>query len=234
MIQTLKTVPADACLHIMLAIVSPLQCFLDKPGLTHEFCNLQALAIIKNDGLRQCSDILTKYTAELNLGVLWADKDWKNVHHYFEPSSRRGLWHSAHALDNFAMYYQLALQFAKQYNVKKAAFFLGAAAHLLQDVCVPHHARAKLFNGHKQYEGWVQANYTKYAILTDGIYCSEVNSLINNNACVAADFFDWVRYEGDDTHYNRSTAILLPLAQRTTAGLFYAFIKENQNFWQFT
>jgi len=228
MIQTLKTVPADACLHLMLAAVSPLQSFFDKPGVTHEFCNHQALAIIKNDGLEQTSDFLGQYTTELNLGVYWADKDWKNVHHYFEPYSRKGLWHSTHAIDNFETYYQLARKSVKQFNLKKAAFFLGAAAHLLQDLCVPHHARAKLFNGHKQYEGWVQANYDKFAAFTGGIYSRDVNTLILNNACIAADFFDWVRTEGDETRYSNSTELLLPLAQRTTAGLFHAFVTEMQ------
>ena len=233
MINTLKTVPTDACLHLMLAVVSPFQSFLDKPGLTHEFCNNQALAIIKNDGLWQCSNFLSNYIEELNLGVYWADKDWKNVHHYFEPCSGKGLWHSTHAIENFELYYQLALCSAKKYDLKKAAFFLGASAHILQDLCVPHHARAKLFNGHKQYEGWAQANYDKYAVSTEGIYGQGLESLITNNACVAAEFFDWVRYEDDVVHYNKATEVLLPLAQRTTAGLFHAFTTEIDNFWQF-
>lgn len=233
MINTLKTVPTDACLHFMLAVASPFQSILDKPGITHEFCNRQALAIIRNDGFWQCSKFLTNYIAELNLGVYWADKDWKNVHHYFEPCSGKGLWHSTHAIANFNLYYQLALQSAKQYNLKKATFFVGAAAHILQDLCVPHHARAKLFNGHKHYEGWVQAHYDQYAVLTNGIYCEGLQSLIVNNARVAAEFFDWVRYEGDNANYNQTTAVLLPLSQRTTAGLFYAFTTEINSFWQF-
>ncbi|CQR73604.1 Zinc dependent phospholipase C [Sporomusa ovata DSM 2662] len=194
MINTLKAAPTDACLHFMLAVASPFQGFLDKPGLTHEFCNHQALSIIKNDGL----------------------------------------WHSTHAIENFELYYHLSLCSAKKYDLKKAAFFLGASAHILQDLCVPHHARAKLFNGHKQYEGWAQANYDKYAVLTEGLYGQGLESLINNNACVAAEFFDWVRCEDDVVHYNKATEVLLPLAQRTTAGLFHAFTTEIHNFWQFS
>lgn len=218
----------DACLHLALAVVSPFQSFMDKPGITHEFCNYQALAILKNDGFTEYSDFLANYMAEINAGVYWADKDWKNVHHYFEPDSRQGLWHCTHALDNFEMFYHLACQAVKQGNLEKAAFFLGAAAHLTQDLCVPHHARAKLFNGHKQYEHWVQAHYQYYAATINGTYSAGLppQSLLLKNASIAADLFDLVKYEGDEQLYNKATEILLPLAQRTTAGLFRAFVSE--------
>lgn len=235
MIDTPKPAPAEACLHLVLAAMSPFQSILDKPGFTHEFCNQQALSILRKDGFSEYSDLLVPCLAELNLGVYWADKGWKNVHHYFEPCSGKGLWNFTHAIDNFEIYYRSAQKAVKQYNVKKAAFFLGAAAHLLQDLCVPHHARAKLFNGHKQYEGWVQERCGKYAASAQGIYQEELSplSLIMNNAFIAADFFDWVRHEGDDTLYNKATEVLLPLAQRSTAGLFRTFASEVLSLGQF-
>ncbi|SDF69214.1 zinc dependent phospholipase C family protein [Sporomusa acidovorans] len=226
MIITTKQPSAETCLHLVLTAMSPLQNLVDKPGLTHEFCNRQALSIIKNDGFEQTAVLLTYYLAELNAGVYWADKDWKNIHHYFEPCSNKGLWHFTNALENFDMYYRLALQYAAQNNFKEAVFFLGAAAHLLQDLCVPHHARAKLFNGHKQFEIWVQNRCCQFAVSTQGMYQEKPQSLILNNAHIAADFFDWVRYEGDDSLYNMAAEVLLPLAQKTTAGLFQAFVTD--------
>lgn len=232
MIITTKQPPVETCLHLVLAAMSPLQNILDKPGLTHEFCNRQALSIMKNDGFTHFSDFLTCYLPELNAGVYWADKDWKNIHHYFEACSAKGLWHFTHAIETFDMYYHLALQYATQNNLKEAVFFLGAAAHLLQDLCVPHHARAKLFNGHKQFEVWVQERCCKFAVTAKGIYREDLSpqSLIINNAHVAADFFNWVRYEGDDTLYSKAAEALLPIAQRTTAGLFQAFASRIHSF----
>jgi len=220
--------------HLVLAAISPFQAVLDKPGLTHEFCNYQAFTILKNDGFSKHSDFLSSYALELNMGVYWADKDWKNVHHYFEPCSGKGFWHFTPAFDNFKMYYQLALKSAKRHNLKKAIFFLGAAAHLLQDLCVPHHARVKLFNGHKPYEKWVQERRGKYVVTTQGIYQEGRSpaALMIDNAVAAADLFDWVRYEGDDSFYNKATEILLPMAQRSTAGLFRTFTSEILNFNQ--
>jgi len=225
MIDMLKTTPADTCLHLVLSAISPFQTVLDQPGLTHEFCNCQALAILKNDGFARQAAFLSAYAFELNSGGYWADKGWKNAHHYFEPGSGKGLWHFSNAVDNFKLYYQLALKFAKRCDSKNAVFFLGAAAHLLQDLCVPHHVRIKLFHGHKPYEAWVQERRGKYAVATKGIYQEgrSLSALLVDNAVAAADFFDWVRYEGDDSFYHKSTEVLLPLAQRSTAGLFQTF-----------
>ena len=149
MIGTIKTTSMESCIHMMLAAVSPLQKVLDKPGFTHEVCNRQAPIILKNDGLEKYAELLAPFEVDLNLGVYWADKDWKNNNHYFEPHTHRGLWNFNNAVDTFEMYYQHSLKYLRQYDIKKSIFYLGAAAHLLQDLCVPHHARAKLLNGHK-------------------------------------------------------------------------------------
>jgi phospholipase C len=228
MTSSLKLPPAESCVNLILATMSPLQGIIDRPGLTHEFCNRQALSILRNDGFTQYADFFMRYLPELNLGVYWADKGWKNVHHYFEPCTGKGLWQFTHAIDNFNLYYQTALSTLEQYDFKKAAFFLGAAAHLVQDLCVPHHARAKLFCGHKQYEGWVQQRCTEYAVVSQGTYSEgrPAPSLIMSNAHTAADFFDWVKYEGDETCFEKATPTLLSLAQRTTAGLFWQFATE--------
>lgn len=228
MLEPIKTTPIENCIHLMLGVVSPLQKVLDKPGFTHEFCNRQALAILRNDGLEKYADLLAPFEAELNQGVYWADKDWKNVNHYFEPHTRKGLWNFNNAIDTFEMYYQYSLQYLRQYDVKKSIFYLGAATHLLQDLCVPHHARAKLLYGHKAYEQWAQAHCKDYETATGGLY-NEISSpkdLAIKNAETAADFFDWVRYEGDTIFYGKVTSNLLTLAQRSTAGLFLSYAQE--------
>lgn len=223
--STKKLKATEICLNLALAAVSPLQNLIDKPGVTHEFCNRQALQILRHDGFSQYAGFFSQFTRELNHGVYWADQGWKNIHHYLDPCSGKGLWHFAAAVDNFTAYYHMALSSAKGYDFKKAVFFLGAAAHLVQDMCVPHHARAMLFYGHQQYENWVQKHFSSYAVVSRGTYDEgrPIHSLLLSNAHTAADFFDWVKHNGDETQFAKTTAVLLPLAQFTTAGLFRHF-----------
>jgi phospholipase C len=225
-LQALRTaLTVGGGVKLLLATTGPLQGLFDLPGITHEFCNRQALAILRRDGFIRCAGFLQRYQAELNAGVYWADEGWKNVGHYLEAGSGAGLWRFPSAVEDFRCYFGQALQQARRGCGRRAAFFLGAAAHLLQDLCVPHHARAKVLDGHKQYELWVKANYTRYAVETGGLYhqAPPSHSLLLQNAAVAADMFGWVAADGTELSYHKATAILLPRAQRTTAGLYLQF-----------
>jgi phospholipase C len=211
--------------ELILTATSSLQGLIDRPGITHEFCNRQAVEILRSDGFSSYADFLEQYLPELNLGVYWADQGWNNVHHYFDAGSGKGLWQFANAAESFKLYYHLALKNLHGQDLKKAAFLLGAAAHLVQDLCVPHHARVKLFSGHKQFEAWAQKRYTQFAVTTQGAYLEGRSStnLLLNNAAVAAEFLPMVSVEGEEILYHKATEVLLPLAQRTTAGLFWEF-----------
>ncbi|MEN6566520.1 MAG: zinc dependent phospholipase C family protein [Veillonellales bacterium] len=211
--------------RMVLTAVSPLQGIIDRPGITHEFCNRQALEILRQDGFTQCAAFLAQYSKQLNAGVYWADTGWKNAGHYFQPVSRKGLWHFDNARHDYYTYLRGAVISARKQDYGKAAFFLGAAAHLVQDVCVPHHARAKLFSGHKEYEAWAQEHYLTYAAASQGIYRNDRRNKdwIVVNATVAADLFDWVNSDRGNLAYHSASAVLLPLAQRSTAGLFQLF-----------
>ncbi|MDT8902153.1 zinc dependent phospholipase C family protein [Anaeroselena agilis] len=223
-----KATASEVCLRLLLAAVSPLQGMLDRPGITHGFCNRQALQILRGDGFTRYAEFLQLFGQELDCGVYWADQGWKNIHHYFEPTSGKGLWHFANARQQFAAYYRTALLSLRRADPRRAAFLLGAAAHLVQDLCVPHHARAKMLDGHKQYETWVEKRFDRYAVNTRGVYGEDhpACSLLVANAVIAADFFDSVKREEDETAYHKTTEILLPLAQRTTAGLMWHFANE--------
>ncbi|SCM81895.1 Phospholipase C zinc-binding protein [uncultured Sporomusa sp.] len=210
--------------RLLLTAISPFQSLFDRPSITHEFLNRQAVTILHNDGLETHAYFLEQFLPELTAGVYWADKGWKNISHYYEPLTGKGLWQFATALDDFSVYYELALKNAWQSDFAQSIFFLGAAAHLLQDVCVPHHARAKLFAGHKEYENWVKCNHTAFASEYQGIYTAPSTPyvLLINNAATAADYLEWVTEE-NHTRFHTVTTCLLPLAQRSTAGLFECF-----------
>ncbi|WP_371376575.1 zinc dependent phospholipase C family protein [Sporomusa aerivorans] len=209
---------------LLLAAVSPLQTLLDRPSITHEFLNRQALIILQNDGLEHYAGLLKSFLVELNDGVYWADGGWKNISHYYEPLTNKGLWHFATALDSFSLYFEAALKSFRQQDIAGSIFLLGAAAHLLQDVCVPHHARAKLFSGHKEYENWVRTYHTDFAVNGQGLYSVSLrpHELLISNAVAAADYLDWVTEE-NHTRFHTVTTSLLTRAQRSTAGLFERF-----------
>lgn len=210
---------------VLLATTGPLQGFFDRPGITHEFCNSQALSILRRDGFSRCAGFVQRHLREINAGVYWADDGWKNVGHYLEADSGKGLWRFPNAINDFRCYFHQALYQARRGDCYKAAFFLGAATHLLQDLCVPHHARVKLLSGHKQYEVWAQDQYRKYAVDAAGIYHEgqQTHAMLLKNAAVAADFLSWVQADSGELAYHKATAILLPRAQQTTAGLFQQF-----------
>lgn len=155
---------------VLLAVASPLQDMIDRPGVAHEFCNRQAVIILRADGFNSCADFIEQHMEQLNAGVYWADSGWKNVSHYYEPSTGKGLWHFKTALEEFDHYAMTAAGHMRNRQYKRAFFFLGAAVHLVQDLCVPHHARAKLFHGHKEYETWVARHFASFGVADSGNY----------------------------------------------------------------
>lgn len=214
--------------RLVLTAVSPFQSIIDRPGITHDFCNCQALEVLRQDGFNRCAAFLEQYRAQLTAGVYWADAGWKNTGHYFQPVSRKGLWHFDNARHDYHTYLRGAVMWARRQDYGKAVFFLGAAAHLVQDVCVPHHARARLFSGHKEYEDWAREHYPEYAVADQGTYRGggRNKDWIVSNATAAADLFDWVDSDRGNLAYHQATSILLPMAQRSTAGLFQRFYES--------
>ncbi|HIU64197.1 MAG TPA: zinc dependent phospholipase C family protein, partial [Candidatus Avacidaminococcus intestinavium] len=219
--RTSKNTILEQGIKGLLTLAAPFQKFIDKPGYTHEFCNSQALIILANDGYAEYAAFYNKYLSELNKGVYWADSDWKNINHYFNPATGKGLWHCTNAVETMQGYYHQALQLLYQHEIKKSIFFLGAALHLLQDLCEPHHARGKLLSGHKGFEQWAQLNCAKFKI-NSGVLCNNTSSLAAfaiKNSKVGADFLSWVSNGEDQSKYEVVAKELLPLAQRSTAGL---------------
>ncbi|MCE5284341.1 MAG: zinc dependent phospholipase C family protein [Pelosinus sp.] len=216
----IERLPVVKTIKLLIAQTGSLQKLVDRPGITHEFCNEQAIKIMKQDGLEAYADILDTHKTELNWGVIWADRDWKNISHYYIPKSGGGLWRFSNATEDYQEYFQKAVLYARSSDYKMAAFYLGAAAHLVQDMCVPHHARGVLFKGHSQFESWAEKHREEYAVNDRGLYNSD--NLLRNNALVSGDLFSQAAF-GQINGYQQALKVLLPLSQRTTAGLFQYF-----------
>lgn len=123
------------------------------------FCNQQALKILRNDGITTNLKYLNNYLEVINRGVLWADRGWKYLSHYYDPVTDSGLGPLPDARLEFNYYFDKSLSLWHRGNKKKALFFLGVSVHLVQDLCVPHHSNGIAFCGHQEYEKWVNNNY---------------------------------------------------------------------------
>ena len=209
----------------LLSLAGSVQHWFDRPALTHCFINRQAARILLTDGCTWEGSWLRRHLSSFNRGAVWADADWKNIHHYLQPLNRRGLWRFHSALEEFQSYFEKAVSAAKNADEKQAAFFLGAAAHLLQDLCVPHHAQAQLFDGHKEYETWAASHRHQYKAQAGGLYYTRQDPLawLLQNAEQATSLYPRTAQGASEADYHQATQILLPLAQRSTAGLLERF-----------
>lgn len=216
---------------LFLAAGAPIQKLVSSKGDTHIFCINQALLILKNDGAISYARSISNYIDFLNKGVLWADKGWKNFSHYFDPVVCQGLGPWPDARLELEDFFNKSLTHFKRGDKGKYFFYLGAALHLIQDLCVPHHAKGVAFSGHKEYENWVLEKHHDFAVETGGIYSKLANpsDWLFFNAKLSRYYFPYVTNLGTDTSYKLATSTLLPLAQRSTAGFLKFAIDFTEN-----
>ncbi|MHB8064880.1 MAG: zinc dependent phospholipase C family protein, partial [Ruminiclostridium sp.] len=133
-------------------------------------------------------------------------------------------------------YYTFAISYWNSGDFKRAMFFLGAAAHLIQDMTVPQHANIKLFKEHRKFEKFVKDTFydaPEYLVSDKGCYLGSVEEFIRYNSACAIKANKRLSYiSEDEQRYYALSKYTIPLAQRSTAGLFMTFykdVKENEN-----
>lgn len=196
----------------------------------HRVINIQALAILKSDKKYKQFSLFSHYLSELNMGVVWADQDFKSSGHFYNPIKDRGLYGNTNALTLASNYYSFALWYYQAGNIKKAMFFLGAAAHLVQDMTVPQHANIKLLKEHHKFEKYVRDTFIskpEYLAYDNGCYLNSIKEYVRYNAIYAIKVNNRLTYIADDERrYYELAKCVLPLAQRSTAGLFSMFYDD--------
>ncbi len=191
--------PVQSVVVILLVVVLifsssvfPVSAYKSGSGSTHEFIFNQANMILRNDGWVSLSDFLTSVdpvdpSGRTYLQVLVAGSDdndvliplpWEldrgSMNHYMDPTDHHRLeyggigWKSAGVLcqERFLEAFSHWVSGARH----DAMYDLGWAAHLVQDICVPHHAYPTWQSGHSNYEDWVETNKYSYAVNSGGIY----------------------------------------------------------------
>jgi phospholipase C len=171
---------------------------------------------------------LNTYLEQINAGASWADQGWKNVAHFFDPVTEQGLRGWPDATVEFMDYLANARTWLQQLHFPQAFFYLGAATHLVQDMCVPFHSRRLVLAGHHDYEKWVERNVEDYLVFKGGLYKESVEDpreWIIDNARSSYDWFALVE-SSSRKGYQAATNHLLSLTQRTTAGFFHYFLAD--------
>ncbi|HBC92845.1 MAG TPA: phospholipase [Pelotomaculum sp.] len=191
---------------------------------THVFHNEQGRKILLNDGFKKEAQLFNMFSRQLDGGVIWVDKGLKSVYHYYDPDSGTGMWLLPSAAEKCSVFFRRshAMWRSKKHNL--AMFLLGAALHLVQDLCVPHHAACKVFDGHQEFEGWVEIRKDNYKVESGGIYAisDKTEEWVADNARLSKKYFPLLA--GHSPEYSHHAAkILLPRAQQTTAGFLKYF-----------
>ena len=193
---------------------------------THIFINNQAIKILFADGYISQAQILRTYQVQLNEGALGVDKGMGKASHHYNPLTRTGLWKWPTAYDKCCEYIQEAKINWLNAKYEQGAFLLGEAAHLVQDVCVPHHTTCKVFGGHVKYEKWVKKHKADYAVEKGGIYDlgASPGEWVHSNALIAMPYLKMVTANNSEINYDLASKILLKRAQRSTAGFLLRFL----------
>lgn len=180
-----------------------------------------------NDGHRQAAQFFELFSEQLDRGVVWVDNGFRSTCHLYDPDTRSGMWRWPSAAEKCSEFHNKALDLWQKKKHFRAMFYLGAALHLIQDVCVPHHASCKLFSGHAEFEEWAGNRKENYCVERHGIYeVSETpEQWIIENARLAKNHYQLVN-QGLCADYHKATRILLPRAQQTTAGFLLNFYKQ--------
>ncbi|MHB9144533.1 MAG: zinc dependent phospholipase C family protein [Symbiobacteriia bacterium] len=206
---------------------SPAQPLIDPASPTHDFLFRQAAAILEQDGHVQTAALVRSGLDLLTAGSMWADEGWKNVTHMFDPHLDRGLSGWPNAVEVCESYVDLAALQLRQEHFDQVLFYLGAASHIVQDLAEPHHAGARLLGGHRAFEHWVRSHCHRFAAWEGGAYqrSRRAADWVISNARQARPWLSQATARSGLSAWEETASVLLPLAQRTTAGFLQWFLE---------
>jgi phospholipase C len=215
----------------LFRIANPMKKSIKKTECkVHIFLNQYAIDILLNSKYIQEYNLINSYSWSINEGSVWADQDFKSSSHFYNPFKKRGLYGRKNALELAKEYYQNAINIWRYGDKRKAMFYLGAAAHLVQDMTVPQHANIRLLDDHHQYETFVKKVYKDLIGFTQEsspYILNNIEDYIRFNARMSLKVYrKFKNIKEDDCRYFRIIKCTLPLAKRTTAGLFITFYRD--------
>jgi len=161
--------------------IKPVAAYKSGADATHQFIFQQARTILQNDGYVSYADFLD--SVEPSSGLTYSEIMIKGSdendgliaarEHYMDPMDHKGLlfiWYQKSAGTLCQERFDEAVSQWQSGNYYNAFYNLGWAAHLVQDVCVPHHAWTTYLDWHSEYEDWVNSNRGSFSVNSGGIY----------------------------------------------------------------
>jgi len=195
--------------------VQPVKGYKSGSGGTHQFIFEQARTILRNDGYVSYAEFLDSVEpfsglTYLQIMIKGSDENDGLIaarEHYMDPMDHKGLLFisyqkSAGTLSQERFNEAVSHWQSGQYY--DAIYDLGWAAHLVQDVCVPHHAWTTFLDWHSEYEDWVKNNHALYAVSSGGMYSFPSFTDLQyytpkHYSWVDASAYDWVDYNAHES-----------------------------------
>lgn len=211
----------------LLVAAVPLQSRVTRDRATHGFINEQARLILDADGYAQLASVLRPMLPQMERGSIWADAGWKSVSHMYDPRSGKGFWDWPTAPVVCEEYYTRALRAWRQGSARRTAFWLGASAHLVQDLFVPHHSCNRILDGHSAFEDLAETVRDQSAVYWGGSYdrAATPGAWVRHAAWISQDYM--AQASGPRQQQLRAIGELLPMAERATAGFLAFFFRRS-------
>jgi phospholipase C len=96
-------------------------------------------------------------------------------------------------------------------------------------MCVPHHSKGILFDGHQEFEKWAGIHWQEFATEEQGLYLdyTHPSQWIDYNAQTSASFYPKVSSQAlsNPRTYAEAAGVLIPLTIQSTAG-FLNFVRN--------
>ena len=115
--------------------------------------------------------------------------------HFHHPWTHRGYLCRKSSADVFAGLYAKAQQAWQAGKTGKAAWQLGRALHLLQDIFIPQHSALTGRGGHAGLEKWLTKNWKEYQVTEGGYYSWSREFCREDGTChrlTSHNPYDWI------------------------------------------
>lgn len=217
--------------RMLMARVNPIKKLLVKTYCTvHKYINIISMEILKEEGHEEEYRFFLEYVSELNKGVQFADQDFKSTNHFYHYAEEKGLYGFSNALLECKKYYKMAVNYAVAGDIPKSVFYFGAACHLIQDTTVPHHVNNKLLKSHRAFEMWILKKLVSgypFETAEESKRYETIDKYIKANAIMSNNTYQkFKNITSTEINYSRISNMILPEAQRTTAGFMLDFYED--------
>ena len=192
----------------------------------HHSCSEHALTLLNGSGHRYLSQLLQPFLPSIHAGSHWTDQGLRNLSHFYHPLQHSGLPGMGHAADELIHNLKVMEEALKARQHQRYFFHLGIVLHLIQDLCVPHHALGCLLHGHHQYESWASVHFQAFIPRRmTAVKSQHPLEILEANALRALSH-EVLVHQPTEEQMRHSSAELIPRAFQSTAAVLLLLQKD--------